>query len=90
MRFADKAESDDITAGIRIDGTTIGAEHNVAPQFMAQAQAKARWVELPNCNTLQADDVPLKADLSNAVFATCKSYNPNYVESTPTPPGPTA
>ena len=61
---------------------------------MAQASAKARWVELPDCKSgsMTEDDVPLKDDLSNAIIATCKSYNANYVAPTPSdePPAPTA
>lgn len=58
-------------------------------------QTNTRWIELPDCGVITAGDgqVALKADLSNAVFATCKSYNPSYVPPDPTqapPPDPTA
>lgn len=38
---------------------------------------RARWIELPDCNNegpLEAGEVELKYDLSNAIIATCKSY----------------
>jgi hypothetical protein len=50
---------------------------------VAQAASKthsgvrARWVELPDCDNtgpLEAGDIALKSDLSNAIIATCKSY----------------
>lgn len=54
-------------------------------------QTDSRWIELPDCGVIVAGDeqVALKDDLSNAVFATCKSYNPAYTPPVPTPPGPT-
>lgn len=54
-----------------------------------QSQAQAQWVELPDCKTLKEGDVPLKDDLSNAILATCKGYDPNYVEPEPVEPEPT-
>ena len=54
-------------------------------------QMNTKWIELPDCGVIVTGygQVPLKDDLSNAVFATCKSYNPSYTEPVPTPPGPT-
>jgi hypothetical protein len=53
---------------------------------MVQTGADAKWVELPNCGygTLAGDEVPLKDDLSNAIIATCKAYNPTA--TAPAPP----
>lgn len=41
-------------------------------------QLNSKWVELPDCGygTLGADEVPLASDLSNAIIATCKGYDP--------------
>merc|ERR1719465_283786 len=41
-------------------------------------QLSSKWVELPDCGygTLGADEVPLASDLSNAIIATCKGYDP--------------
>ena len=51
-----------------------------------------RWVELPNCKvgTLGPDEVPLADDLSNAIIATCKAYNPRATIPEPAEPTPTA
>ena len=61
-------------------------------QTNADTKSNSKWIELPDCGEIHTDDgqVALKADLSNAVFATCKSYNPSYVTPDPTsapPPG---
>ena len=51
------------------------------PQVVAQRASeqgsgvRAKWVELPDCgNSLGANDVPLRNDLTNAAIATCKGY----------------
>jgi hypothetical protein len=64
-------------------------------QVTAKAAAKsgsgvrARWVELPDCKsaaTLSLPDIALKADLSNAIIATCKVFRGIYVTPPPPPP----
>jgi hypothetical protein len=50
---------------------------------------RARWVELPDCKsaaTLSLPDIALKADLSNAIIATCKVFKGIYVTPPPATP----
>lgn len=56
-------------------------------------QLNSKWVELPDCGygTLGPDEVPLANDLSNAIIATCKGYDPHKAAPEPFPePVPTA
>ena len=59
---------------------------------MAAAQSgsgvRARWIELPDCKsaaTLSLPDIELKADLSNAIIATCKVFKGIYPAPVPVP-----
>lgn len=80
---------------IHLDRVTPDQQDALAKQFrknkyaLTQTGAKAKWVELPNCSygTLGQDDVPLKDDLSNAIIATCKAYNPTATAPAPGEPG---
>jgi len=82
-RFAAGFSDDDIHG----DRVSPNQEKNLVKQYtnpkkmynLAQASSKAKWVELPDCSTgtLDAEEVPLKTDLSNAIIATCKAYNPS-------------
>ena len=50
---------------------------------------RARWIELPDCKSiavLALPDIALKADLSNAIIATCKVFRGIY--PAPVPPVP--
>ena len=66
-------------------------------QELAQAAARegsgvrARWIELPDCpyGALGQDQIALRSDLSNAIIATCKSWQgPGSVAPTPPTPAP--
>ena len=49
---------------------------------------RARWVELPDCPsaaTLALPNIALRADLSNAIIATCKVWRGIYAAPVPTP-----
>ena len=53
---------------------------------------RARWVELPDCKsaaTLALPDIELKADLSNAIIATCKVFRGIYPDPVPATPDTT-
>ena len=53
---------------------------------------RARWVELPDCKsaaTLALPDIELKADLSNAIIATCKVFKGIYPDPVPAVPDTT-
>jgi len=56
-------------------------------EALAEIESKSAWVELPDCpyetkrHMKATGQVPLKKDLSNAIIATCKSYqNPSRAE----------
>lgn len=90
QRFATGMNGDeDLGEDIIMKGEPYHYHQKHEPSLL---QTESRWVELPDCGTLGTDDVPLKDDLSNAIIATCKAYNPNYVPYDPTtapPPPPT-
>jgi len=86
LRFAEGLDgNEDLGIEINMNTGIYGQpqEKNTQQSF-AQAAAKAgsgvraKWVELPTCplGQLGADVVPLKDDLSNAIIATCKGYQP--------------
>ena len=81
---------------IHLDRVTPDQQDALYKQFKnnkyGMVQIGNKWVELPDCahGMLTGDDVPLKEDLSNAIIATCKAYNPTATTTTTTSTEPTA
>ena len=86
MKFALAALMATATQGINLNNALFDEEFVQATAEIAAREGsgvRARWVELPDCSIIKyskatAGDgtlIPLEADLSNAIIATCKHYN---------------